>query len=289
MFSKAIINPAAVGSSKAICALGGARFQWIGLEDDSNRAINPRSYLVNVEMPLYSIKSGIGIAMEYGQVGFEKNLDVRLNYAYHLPIRDMHDLSFGISFDLMNKTIDYSQFYAFDEGDPNLDSEDTESGMFTDFGIGIYYRLKDKFYGGISASQLPGSSAEIGSVQYDRVPHYFLMAGYDFTLKQDQQSSFVLSTGTLVKTTTAITQIELHALLRYNDKYWGGLMYRLDDAVGIIAGLKVSVYSFGVSYDFTLSDLSKAGSNGSPEFFVRYCYPVSPKVKMRGYYNPRYL
>jgi type IX secretion system PorP/SprF family membrane protein len=289
MFNKTHINPAAAGSCNAICASGAARFQWIGFEDDSNRTINPRTYLFNFEMPLYSIKSGIGMSLEYDHLGFEKNLDIRLNYAFHQVIKEDHKLSYGISFEMLKKTIDFSQYNVFDEGDPLLESQVEESGMFADLGLGIYYRMKDKFYAGISVSRLLGSSKEIGDVEYNLEPHYYFMTGYDFTLKDDKKSNYVLSTGLLAKSSVAVTQLELHALLKYNQRYWGGVMYRLDDAVGIIAGLKFNDFSFGASYDITTSSLTKAGSKGSPEFFLKYCFPVSPKVQMRGYYNPRYL
>jgi type IX secretion system PorP/SprF family membrane protein len=289
MFNKTALNPAAAGTAGALCAMGAARFQWIGLTDDSNRTINPRSYLLNVEMPLYSIKSGLGLSLEYGQLGFEKNLDINVNYAYHQKIKENHTLSFGISLELMNKTIDFSQLYAFDEEDPLVTGGDAESGLFIDFGLGIYYRLKDKFYAGVSSKQMLESSSEIGKIEYDRVRHYYLMTGYDFTVMEQKNSKMVLATGLLVKSTFAVTQFELNAILRYNERYWGGVMYRFEDAVGIIAGLKFNDFSLGVSYDITTSSLAKAGSKGSPEIILKYCYPISPKVKMRGYYNPRYL
>lgn len=289
MFNKTEFNPAATGSSKAICAFVGARLQWLGLKDDSSKVINPRSYLFNIEMPIYSIRSGIGVSVNYGQLGFENNFDIKLNYAYHQPIKENHILSIGFSFELMNKTIDYSQFFTFDNGDPLLNNVGEESGMFTDFGLGVYYQFKDKFYTGLSVSQLTGASSKIGEVTYDLVPHYYFTAGYNFTLKEDKKSNFVLVTGLLAKTTITTTQIELHALLRYNNRYWGGLMYRMDDAVGVIAGMSFNEFSFGLSYDITTSSMAQTGSKGSPEFFIKYCYPINPKIKKRGYYNPRYL
>ena len=222
-------------------------------------------------------------------LGFEKSMDFKLNYAYKQPIKKNHVLSFGISFEYLNKTIDYSQFFFFDNGDPLLENTGSESGSFIDFGGGIYYEYKNKFYAGFSGSQLTGATGKIGPVNYDLVPHYYFMTGYNFTLKKDRKRNFVLATGLLIRSTNVVTQFEINALLKYNDRYWGGLMYRLNDAVGIIAGLKVSDFSIGLSYDYTINELQKAGSKGSPEFFIRYCYPVKPKVKLKGYYNPRYL
>ncbi len=273
-FNKSEYNPASTATSKAINAFVTTRYQWMGMTDDSNSIVNPTTYLINFEMPIYSIKSGIGLSVNYSHLGVEDNFDIKLNYAFHQPIRFNHVISFGLSFELMNKSIDYSKFFAFDKGDPLLINNDIEKGVFTDFGFGIYYQYKDDFYTGISVSQIIGSSGKIGEVTYDLVPHYYLMAGYNFNLGKDRKSDYVLSTGFLTKTSVAITQFELHMLIRYNDKYWGGLMYRMNDAVGIIAGFNVYNFSFGLSYDVITSSLAKTGSIGTPELFIKYCHPL---------------
>ena len=289
MFDKSTLNPAATGSLNCISVLGGARFQWIGMKDDTNNVINPRNYHLDFEMPIYSIRSGIGFSFNYGQTGFEKDLNFKLNYAYHQPIKKSSILSFGVSFEYLNRSVDFSRFFVFDSGDPVLSSQGVNSGSFIDLGAGIYYQFKKKLYAGISVSQMTGASGKIGDATYENTPHYYFMFGYDFTLKKDRKRDFVLATGLLVQTIFTSTQYELHALLKYNDKYWGGVMYRWDDAVGIIAGMKAGNVDIGLSYDITVSPLNDTGSKGSPEFFIRYCYPVKPKIKLKGYYNTRYL
>ncbi len=289
MFNQTTLNPAATGTAKAICFSGAARHQWIGLQDDSNRVVYPRSYLINFEMPLYALRSGIGLSVNYDKLGFESSMDVKLNYAYHQPINKNHVLSIGIFVEIMNKSIDYSNFNVFDSGDPLIDGLGKESTLFADVGLGIYYQFKDKFYGGFSVDQLTGSSGDIGVAEYNLVQHYYFMAGYNFTISENRKNRFVLVTGFLAKSTISSTQLELHAILRYNDRYWSGINYRMEDAIGIVAGMNVNNFSLGLSYDITTSNLSKAGSIGSPELLLKYCIPVAPKVKLQGNYNPRYL
>ena len=278
MFNKAEFNPATTGYSDAVCAYGAARFQWMGMKDDSNRIINPRSYLFNIEMPIYSIRSGVGVSVNYSQLGFENNFDIKLNYAYHHPIGDDHLLSIGFSVELMNKSIDYSQLFVFDNGDPVLSDNGIEKGILTDFGLGLYYQYEDKFYTGVSASQIMGASSQIGNVTFKLVPHYYFMTGYNFTLKRSRKSNLVLVTGLLAKTTIEITQFELHTILRFNNRYWAGLTYRMEDDIGIVAGVNINDFSYGLSYDITTSALAKTGSMGSLEFFIRYCYTLYPKI-----------
>ena len=289
MFNKTYINPAFTGSQKSINVLGAARFQWMGFKDSTGSTVNPRTFLFNFEAPLYSIKSGIGVSVEHDQLGYEKNLGIKLNYAFHQTIKKHHQLSFGLSMEILNKTIDFSKFSFFDAGDPLLAGLKEEGDIFTDMGVGINYYLKEKFYAGISVQRVLSSNADIGVLEFNNVPHYYFITGYHFTLKEDKYNKIVLVTGLQAKSAGNQPGFEFHTLLRYNDKFWGGLMYRWDDAVGVIAGFSVKSLSIGASYDYTISSFSNADSHGSPEVFVRYSYPLIQKIKMKGYYNPRYL
>jgi len=289
MFNKSYIDPSATGLSRSLCVLGTARYQWMGVQDYSGHNVYPRTYQVAVESPLYSIRSGLGASFEYDQAGFETNMDFRVNYAYHFNIKKNHTISLGVALEALYKTINYAEFHTFDPGDPVLSANSKESGLFPDIGFGLSYYLKDKFYISVSGMQLLSSSADIGGGKYQRVRHYYFMTGYNFLLKKTKTSEYVLMAGLLAKSTLVSTQAELDLILKINDRYWAGGMYRWNDAAGIIAGVKIANVSIGVSYDFTLSKLSKAGSIGSPEILIRYCLPVSPKIKMKGYYNPRYM
>lgn len=289
MFNRSFLNPGATGASGNLCITGLGRHQWIGFKDDNGRAIYPQTYQLSAEVPLFAINSGLGLSFEKDQLGFELNTAFRINYAYHIKIENDHQLSMGLTGDFLSKSIDFGRMDIFDTQDPLLKQSNMGKGSFLDVGAGFYYKFKDDFFAGISALQLTGSPSETGSVVYDRVPHYFLMLGYSFLIVDERDSRLSLLTGMLAKTSTISTQAEVNAILMFNERYWGGLMYRLNDAVGAVAGLKLGNISLGFSYDYTLSNLSKAGSMGSPEILLRYCVPIKQKVKMKGYYNPRYL
>lgn len=279
MFNKASLNPAAVGSEKAIKIIGGGRWQWIGFKDDSNHIINPRNYYLDFETPLYMINSGIGTSIKYGKIGFETNINAKINYAYHVEINRKAILSFGFSFNYLNKSIDFSQFFF---NDPLLGDSTKQYGNFYNFGFGIYYNYDNNFYAGFSVNQLWSSKGKIGGIEYNLVPHYYFMAGYDFHINKRTYNTLVLSTGILLKTNFYYTQFEVNAILYYKKLLWVGLMYRVNDAVGVIGGVNVDNLSIGISYEYTTSSLHYAGSNGSPEFFIRYLFPIKPKIKMWG-------
>jgi type IX secretion system PorP/SprF family membrane protein len=286
MFNKTLINPASAGVSGAICVAGFGRDQWLGYQDSVGYAINPRTYGISFDMPVYSIKSGVGLNVQYDRLGAEKNINVKLNYAYHLTFHKKHMLSFGLSLGLMNKSIDYSKLRPA-EYDPLLESNSVEKGTITDVGFGIHYQVSDKFFAGISATNLIGSKAEIGGPEFTLARHYYLFSGYDFELKTQGSGSLVLTPGFLVKATPGAVQLDLNAILTYNDLVWGGLMYRLESAIGVLAGINIKGIRLGVSYDYTMSKNFATGNRSSVEFILKYCYPIYPAVVKKSGYNIR--
>jgi type IX secretion system PorP/SprF family membrane protein len=288
MFNRTTINPASAGIEGAVCITGFGRNQWIGYKDEEGTAVNPRTYGIAFDMPIYKISSGAGINLNYGKTGAESNFDIKLLYSYQHVFKKKHLLSFGLNLDLLSKSIDYSLVKP-SEYDPLIPGNTVESGFMTDLGFGIHYQASDKFYAGISATNLLGSSAEIGAPEFNLVRHYYLFSGYDFGIAARSSHDFVLTPGFLVKATTGSLNVDLNAILSYDEFLWGGLVYRLENAVGIMAGVDFNGLRLGISYDYTMSPGFAKGSRNSVEFFIKYCYPIYPPVIKKSGYNTRNL
>ena len=72
-------------------------------------------------------------------------------------------------------------------------------------------------------------------------------------------------------------QADLTCLIDYRNAFWGGLGYRVQDAVYALAGIHWKKLQVGVSYDFTTSRLGayKFGrSMGSIELYMKFCFKV---------------
>ena len=64
--------------------------------------------------------------------------------------------------------------------------------------------------------------------------------------------------------------MDVNVLLEYNKRFWGGVSYRLGDAVVVMAGTELpNGLRVGISYDFTTSAIG-AYSNGTVEFMLGY-------------------
>jgi type IX secretion system PorP/SprF family membrane protein len=287
MFNRVYMNPAEAGASGALCFSGIGRFQWIGLDDNEGNSIYPKTYGFSADLPIYSIKSGAGITFNYNKIGYESNINLKLNYAYHHMLKKNHMLSIGLALALQNKKIDYSKLETI-VPDPSL-PQSGGSGTITDVSLGIHYQIPRKFYAGFAASNLLGSSAEIGGPEFELARHYYLYAGYDHTLINTKDNELILSPGILLRATNGSLNADINAIVTYNNLFWGGLMYRVANSMGILAGIKYRGVTAGISWDYNHTSLTDPGHRSSIEIFVKYCYPIYPVTKKRSGYNTRNL
>ena len=286
---KTLYNPAFTGTSGGLSANGYLRDQWMGLTDPNRNRVEPVSTILNFHAPVYALNSGIGINLVYNKLGFEKNTGVKLNYAYFIPLPDKNaSLSIGIGVSLLSKSIDYSRLIPEQPGDPLINSSKIERGFIPDIDFGIQYQKLNKFYMGISTVNLIRSSADIASVRYSPERYYYLTAGYYIKLKENRKKVLYLIPSALVKSDLLNMQIDLNAMIEYNSLYWGGVSWRYQDAVAVMAGINLKGIRIGASYDITTSYLSEA-SKGSFEFFVGYKHAIKHKVQHSYNFNTRYL
>ena len=114
------------------------------------------------------------------------------------------------------------------------------------------------------------------------------MGGYNYPLNN---TDIVLQPALLVKTDFAASpSMDIHLGATYNNKIWGGVSYRLSDALGLMAGYYITPnFKITYAYDITLSNLS-AASGGSHEILAGYCFKIEIEPKEPGYYrDPRFL
>ncbi len=291
MFNNLGINPAYAGMNGQICANLFHRQQWVGFEG------RPVTTLITADNFFKAIHGGIGLTVLQETIAQFNDLNANLTYAYHISDVGAGKLSLGLQAGFKNKKIDFSKFRPIDESDPILLNKDNLSAMAIDLGFGIFYQEKDKFYAGLSASQLMGSKEEFANKStFDLARHYYLTGGYHYSLEKHGLSGFILTPSTLIKTDGVTMQIDINAMLDYNNKFWAGLSYRKTDAVVIMLGFKPfgpGVYEnlkVGYSYDITTSAMGGKGkSSGSHEIYIGYCFKIEVVKPKESYKNVRFL
>lgn len=276
MFAKLAFNPAYAGASGGYCGTMLYRNQWTGFGGE------PKTFLFTGDAYVDVIRGGVGLTVTSDQIGFDKNLSVRGAYAYRTEL-GAGKLGVGLDFGMMQKSIDGSKFIFSDAGDQSIPST-TVSGSAFDLGFGAYYNT-DKLFVGASSSHLTEGEIKYGEIKTKLARHYFLQAGYGV----DLTSSLVLKPSVLVKTDAASTQLDINANVVKDNKYWGGLSYRIQDAIVIMAGIEIIPnLKFGYSYDLTLSDI-KTYSSGTHEIMLGYCFKPVKVIHRQFHRNVRFL
>lgn len=308
MFNRLAYNPGYAGSSGSICAMLLYRNQWLGLKLDAPVAggeyragSTPQDYLFTFDMPVKFLHGGIGLTVYAETIGYNRAISASLDYAFRM-YWGPGNLAAGIEANLFNSTLDYSQLVGTDDftgnylepvqsaGDPMLSATDKQSDFLFDVSTGLYYQVPGTFYVGLSAKNLLASKSETLNYQNSRV--FYLHGGYEYTIPANP--SFKLKPSLLVKTANfSVFQADASLLLDYQNTFWGGVSYRVFDAVSLLAGVQWKKLRVGLAYDVTTTRLGtyKSGrSAGSVEIYLKYCFKVViPQKKPSIYRNTRYL
>lgn len=277
MFNILSVNPAYAGSNDAICAIALYRNQWVGW------AGAPKTMQLSVDGPVKFLRGGVGLTLINDELGADKTFGAKLAYAYRTDIGPGH-LGVGISAGMINKTLLGTKLNPFtndgsDGAIPVTDDNRTTSNL----GFGLYYNT-DILYFGLSASQLLESEVNytIGDITLKR--HYYLTAGYNIRLTP----SLELIPSVWLKTDGAKLQGDINATAMYNNQFWGGITYRLQDAVVPLIGVQLNNIKIGYSYDITTSEV-KGYSSGTHEIILGYCFKLLENKTPQRYRNVRYL
>lgn len=293
MFNNMSYNPGYAGINGPICLNLFGRTQWMGFDDPSGQSVTPKTALFSLDAPIRFLHGGLGGVVLMDNIGFEKNIGVKLNYSYHVNV-GTGTLGIGAGVSFLNKKLDFSKLKGIDPTDPIITGKNIQSDFITDFSFGAFYKVPQKFYVGLSASQLAESQGDAKKTGVKLKRTFWLTGGYEYVLPNNP--SFVLLPSLLVKTDLVSAQYDVSALMEYQNQFFGGLNYRVQDAISLIAGVNLlqanndnaTGLKLGVSYDLTTSKLSgKDKSSGTFEVFARYCFKIVIPPTFTKYGNTR--
>jgi len=277
MFNILPVNPGYAGSSDAICATILYRNQWVGFTGA------PKTMLLTVDAPVKFLRGGVGLTIFNDELGADKTFGAKLAYAYKMDIGP-GQLGIGVSAGIINKTLLGTKLNPFiDDGSDTAIPVSDDKRTTNNLGFGLYYNT-DILYFGISLSQLLESEVNysIGNIKLKR--HYYLTAGYTVRLTP----SLELTPSVWLKSDGIVVQGDINVVAMYNNQFWGGITYRLQDAVVPLIGVKWNNIKIGYSYDITYSDI-KGYSSGTHEIMLGYCFKMSENKSAQRYRNVRFL
>lgn len=280
------INPGYAGTNGAMCATAVYRNQWVGFQGA------PKTFFFSADAPLLALHGGLGLTVMKDNIGSFGFLNARAAYSYHMLVGQTGLLGIGIEAGIMQMSVKYN-WLAPDGTNGLSDNAIPDAAlkkMTYDIGLGAYYKT-NQLYVGFSASHLPGKAEHFSapSFNYRNARHYYVIVGYDFNLT----SSLTLRPSLHVKSDAVVTTFDANINLLWNNMIWGGVSYRLDDAIVPMVGFAFnpnpkSTLKIGYAYDLNTSGLKSYNKN-THEILVNYCVKIVPKVKQQSHINPRFL
>jgi len=277
MFNKLANNPGFSGSRGNIATSILHRSQWMGFEG----APSTQNFSIDAELPF--LHGGVGLNVVKDNIAQFSNLGLQASYAYRTEL-GVGQIGMGMSVGMYQSGVNGGALRPAESGDDAIPTGDVK-GSGLDIGAGVYYNTQD-VYVGISSSHMTEPTIEWSEGNtintLDLTRHYFLIAGYYHEINP----IISLNPSIYLKSDGATSQLDINTNLIYNNKMWGGVSYRLDEGLILLAGMNVNEdLRFGLGYDVTI--MNPLGN--SIEFMLGYNFKIKTNKAVSKYKNPRFL
>ena len=281
MYNTISINPAYAGSRETLSIVGLHRSQWVGLEG------GPTTQTLSIHAPMRNEKVGLGLSFINDELGYENFSYLYGDFSYTIQTGANTKLAFGMKAGLTHYTIDHELL-----NDPSVINDlyfdDVSNRWSPNIGAGLFLHT-NKWYLGLSAPRILNTDynkGRMGSIEYvslERVSYYFT-GGYVFDLSETTK----FKPAALVKATNgAPLSFDITANFLFNEVFWIGGSYRINEstaAIGGIADFQVSKQlRLGYAYEYPISDL-RAYTSGTHEVLIMFEIFKSKRIK-----SPRYF
>lgn len=280
-------NPAAIGQTDYLRIRGGARLQWVGIDNA------PRSFLGTADMPLklFGKRFGTGLVIGQESLGLYKTLNLNAQIGYKFKKfggeftaalgLGFYDQSWNGSDVVLPDDDDYHQ-----GSDNAIPTQDLHGTAF-DIAAGIWFR-HNIFWTGLSMTHVNAPvvslSSDSGSdsqgqniYEFKTGRTLYFMGGGNIPIKY---TLFEIMPSLMVKSDFTFTTAEITARCRYNKFLTFGLGYRYDDSIYATVSAEIKGIFLGYAYDYPTSAIAKA-STGSHELFIGYSLKLNLGDKNR--------
>ena len=261
-FDYTVFNPAANGTKPNSEVMLHHRSQWAGFSNAPRTQVLMYNGKTNETM-------GIGGNIMNDITGPTRRLSASFAYNYKIKF-ETFKLSIGLAAGIMQYGIDGNKITLHENTDQAIAEHTSIKSIRpnVDFGTFLY---TDKFSAGISIMQLLANKIKFKddyiNPEVKLANHFYITSCYkiDLNEKIKIQPSFMVG-GAFG--TPLILDLGLKA--EFQEKITAGLSYRTNDAVVILAGVKIkNLFTIAYAYDFVISKLRKYNS-GSHDIILAF-------------------
>lgn len=272
------MNPATMGAFKGSYRVAlNNRDQWGSIGVPFRTAAASLDFAIPFRYDLM----GVGIATfqdRSGQGGLQTTTAV-FSTAYHIALGydGINDLAFGFntSYTIRSVILDeltfpnqYNGNYFFDPSASNSENFGTPSLSNLNCGVGVhwFYTPEDEphFFFGMAFNNLLGVSDGFFQEDIARAIRTQIHGGASYHLDKDLKIKGKFNYYRQGRSSACIVGLELEKYMVRTSiekaSFFGGLFYRLNDAVVVLLGADVSNMRFAISYDVTVSTLVPANN-----------------------------
>lgn len=291
--NQSLFNPGATGAYDFVDITVGTRYQWLGMRNDDQGNVAPRTLYFNGTTtlgknkefynpalrvssgPIKNPKVGTGrlkhalggqvLADEYGAF---RQLSIAGTYAVHVPMSQEINLSLGIRGGIRNHSFlrEKAQVLSSLVGGPADITYDNfiANGFnrtFIDIGSGLFL-YSQRFFVGFSGYQLTQDFVSFGSgiTNFNPVRHFDVSGGVILSLNDDFTLMPAISLK-LMSPSVAIGQLNIQT--EYKEWLWFGLGYRHTESFSIMAGGNINQrFKLGYSFDYVTSRINHFAAGG---------------------------
>ena len=254
------------------------RSQWMGFGDNGGAAASTQNFSVDAEIPF--LNGGVGLNIVKDEIAQFSNLGLQASYAFRTEL-GIGQLGLGMSVGMYQSGVNGADFNPAQSGDGAIPMNSV-SGSKLDLGAGAYFNTQD-IYIGISSAHMSEPVVEWSDgKQYALKRHYFLIAGYYYELNP----VLSLNPSIYLKNAPGVSQLDVNANLIYNNNMWGGVSYRIDEGLILLAGMNITNdFRLGIGYDVTT--INPMGN--SFEAMLGYNFRIEKNKAISKHKNPRFL
>lgn len=280
------------GFDQKLVLIGHIRNQWI------NHPGNPSFQYIGAQMPIYTIKAGVGLDFENISEGNFNYKKARVSFNKVFSTNKML-ISIGGRIGFNQISLDGSSILTPQGNyqDGNIDHKDKILFNQLGRGLGLGYDVStfvryENYQFGLALIEAPGHELDLKTFTFKYKEHLNLHFSGFFLATDNIQFQPSIT----VRTDFVYLQSEISGIFNLNGSIFGGLMVRgynmsSFDALGLMFGHKINKrYSIYYNYDIPLSSIKRT-SEGSHELLIKmnletfFGKPKNPKI----IYNPRFL
>lgn len=275
MYNTISINPAYAGSRETLSIVGLHRSQWVGLQG------GPITQTLSIHTPLRNEKIGLGLSFINDELGYENFSYLYGDFSYTIQTGENTKLAFGLKAGFTSYGLD-PEYQASQASDPVIFGY--ENRWKPNIGTGVYWH-SNRWYLGLSAPRILNTDYS-GNSEFEALEKvsYYFTGGYvfDFSETVKFKPAFLLKA-----TNGAPLSFDITANFLFNEKFWIGGAYRVNERAGALGGIADFQVSkqlrIGYAYEYPLSDL-RPYTSGTHEVLIMFEIFKSKRIK-----SPRYF